>query len=117
MASGRCVMPDLSPSGLSMDPIHRFRISKLFSIQIASIELPFTNSALFMVLSVAGVALFLLGATRHRELVPNRLQMASEVFYDFMANTLRNATGPEGMQFFPLVFSLFMFILFANVLG
>lgn len=100
-----------------MDPIHQFQISKLFSIRLGSIELPFTNSALFMVLSVAGVTLFLLGATRRRDLVPSRLQMAAEAFYDFMANTLRNATGPEGMQFFPLVFSLFMFILFANVLG
>jgi F-type H+-transporting ATPase subunit a len=103
---------------LSMDPIHQFRITKLFSIaQIGSTEIAFTNSAVFMVLSVAGVALFLLGATRRRELVPSRLQMAAETFYTFMLDTLRNSAGTEAMAFFPLVFSIFMFVLFANVLG
>jgi F-type H+-transporting ATPase subunit a len=103
---------------LSMDPIHQFRITKLFPIaHIGSTDIAFTNSALFMVLSVAGITLFLLGATRHRELVPGRLQMTAEAFYTFMVDTLRNAAGPEAMAFFPLVFSIFMFVLFANVLG
>jgi F-type H+-transporting ATPase subunit a len=70
-----------------------------------------------MVLSVVAVTIFLLGATRARALVPGRLQMTAEWFYNFIADTLRNATGPEGMAFFPLAFSIFMFILFANVLG
>jgi F-type H+-transporting ATPase subunit a len=101
-----------------MDPIHQFHISKLFPIaRIGSADISFTNSALFMLLSVAGTVIFLLGSTRRRALVPGRLQMAAEVFYSFMADALVNAAGPEGMVFFPLVFSLFMFILFANVLG
>ena len=101
-----------------MDPIHQFQIKELFPVaQIGPFNIAFTNSALFMVLSVVGITLFLLGATRGRALVPGRLQMAAEVFYTFMADALRNAAGPEGMVFFPLVFSLFMFILFANVLG
>jgi F-type H+-transporting ATPase subunit a len=101
-----------------MDPIHQFQIKNLFPVaQIGPFNIAFTNSALFMVLSVVGITLFLLGATRGRALVPGRLQMAAEVFYTFMADALRNAAGPEGMVFFPLVFSLFMFILFANVLG
>ena len=101
-----------------MDPIHQFHISNFFPIaHIGSAEISFTNSALFMVLAVAGIALFLLGSTRHRALVPGRLQMAAETFYSFMADALVNSAGPDGMVFFPLVFSLFMFILFANVLG
>jgi len=103
---------------LSMDPIHQFQIKNLFPVaQIGPFNIAFTNSALFMVLSVAAITVFLLGATRGRALVPGRLQMAAEVFYTFMADALRNAAGPEGMVFFPLVFSLFMFVLFANVLG
>jgi len=101
-----------------MDPIHQFQIKELFPVaQIGPFNIAFTNSALFMVLSVLGVTLFLLGATRGRALVPGRVQMTAELFYNFMADSLRNATGPEGMAFFPLVFSIFMFILFANVLG
>jgi F-type H+-transporting ATPase subunit a len=101
-----------------MDPIHQFQIKELFPVaQIGPFNIAFTNSALFMVLSVVGVTVFLLGATRGRALVPGRLQMAAEVFYNFMADALRNTAGPDGMVFFPLVFSLFMFILFANVLG
>src|SRR6516165_369294 len=101
-----------------MDPIHQFQIKNLFpAVQIGPFNIAFTNSALFMVLSVAAITVFLLGATRSRATVPGRLQLAAELFYTFMADALRNAAGPEGMVFFPLVFSLFMFILFANVLG
>ena len=88
-----------------MDPIHQFQIKELFPVaQIGPFNIAFTNSALFMVLSVVGVTLFLLGATRGRALVPGRVQMTAELFYNFMADSLRNATGPEGMAFFPLVF-------------
>jgi F-type H+-transporting ATPase subunit a len=101
-----------------MDPIHQFHITKLFPVaQIGPADISFTNSALFMVLSVAAIVIFLLGSTRRRALVPGRLQMAAEMFYSFMADALLNTAGPKGMTFFPLVFSLFMFILFANVLG
>jgi F-type H+-transporting ATPase subunit a len=100
------------------DPIHQFRIVKLFPVaKFGNVDIAFTNSALFMVLAVAGISLFLLGSTRTRALVPNRLQAAAEMFYEFVAETVRSATGAEGMPFFPLVFSLFMFILFANVMG
>jgi len=101
-----------------MDPIHQFQISQLFPVaRIGPFNIAFTNSALFMVLSVVAITAFLLGSTRQRSLVPGRLQVAAELFYDFMASSLRNAAGEDGMVFFPLVFSLFMFILFANVLG
>jgi F-type H+-transporting ATPase subunit a len=101
-----------------MDPIHQFQISELFPVaRIGPFNIAFTNSALFMVLSVGTIVIFLLGATRPQALVPGRLQMTAELFYNFMADALRNAAGPDGMAFFPLVFSLFMFILFANVLG
>jgi F-type H+-transporting ATPase subunit a len=101
-----------------MDPIHQFQILKLFPIaRIGPADIAFTNSALFMVLSVGAIVIFLLGSTQRRALVPGRLQMAAELFYSFMADALRNTAGPDGMAFFPLVFSLFMFILFANVLG
>jgi F-type H+-transporting ATPase subunit a len=100
------------------DPIHQFEISKLFKLgEIAGHEIHFTNSALFMVIAVGGITALLLGTTGSRALVPGRLQSVAEISYEFVANTLRSTAGTEGMKFFPLVFSLFMFILFANVIG
>jgi F-type H+-transporting ATPase subunit a len=101
-----------------MDPIHQFEIKSLFAIaHIGAIEIAFTNSALFMLIALAVILLLTLGATRSRALVPSRAQAVAEMSYEFMETTLRNTAGSEGMKFFPLVFSLFMFILVLNVIG
>ncbi len=101
-----------------MDPIEQFRITKLFPIvKIGPVDISFTNSALFMVLAVGGITWFLVGSTRSQALVPSRLQSAAEAFYEFVADMIQNTTGSAGMVFFPFVFSIFMFILFANVVG
>ncbi len=107
------------------DPIHQFQISKLFSFgEIGSqaeggtgFELVFTNSALFMVLTVGLIAGYMILSTRGRGLVPNRLQLVSEMAYEFIANMVRSSAGTEGMRFFPFVFTLFTFILIANMFG
>jgi F-type H+-transporting ATPase subunit a len=77
----------------------------------------FTNSAFFMSLAVGGAASFILFATRKQSFIPDRWQMAAEMIYNFVADTIREFMGPKGMIFFPLVFSLFSFILMCNVLG
>jgi F-type H+-transporting ATPase subunit a len=101
-----------------MDPIHQFEIKRLFPIaHFGTTEIAFTNSALFMLIALAVILLLTLGATRSRALVPGRAQVLAEMSYEFMASTLRSTAGPEGMKFFPLVFSLFMFILVLNVMG
>jgi len=101
-----------------MDPIHQFEINNFFVLgHIGGVELAFTKSALFMLISLAVIALLMLGATSARALVPGRLQSVAEMSYEFIASTLQTTAGPEGMKFFPLVFSLFMFILTVNILG
>ena len=101
-----------------MDPIHQFEIKTLFPIaRIGATELAFTNSALFMLIALTVILLLTLAATRSRALVPGRLQTVAEISYEFVASTLRSTAGSEGMKFFPLVFSLFMFILVLNVIG
>src|SRR5262249_37431993 len=100
------------------DPIHQFQITPLFKIgKIGSTEIAFTNSALFMVVAVGVIVAFIVIGARSRALVPSRLQSAAELSYEFAATTIQSTAGPAGMQFFPLVFSLFMFILVANVMG
>ena len=103
---------------MRVDPIDQFEISKFFTIgKVGLREIAFTNSAMFMVIAVAGIALLMIGTTRGRALVPGRLQSLAEISYEFVADTLKSATGEAGMKFFPLVFSLFMFILVVNVIG
>lgn len=100
-----------------VDPIHQFHINTIVPIRVGNLDLSFTNSALFMVLTVVAAALFLTWATTSRALVPSRAQSVAEMAYEFVAKTLRDAAGTEGMRFFPLVFSLFMFVLVANLFG
>ena len=70
-----------------------------------------------MLISVVFTLLLMLVTTRERRLVPTRLQSFAELIYEFVANMIRGTAGEEGMKFFPLVFSLFMFILISNVIG
>ncbi|SRR5579871_510245 len=100
------------------DPIHQFQIVNYFSLgKIGSVNFAFTNSALYMGIAVGVTAALMLGATAGRELVPGRMQSIAELVYEFVAGTIRNTIGEGGMRFFPLVFSLFTFILISNVIG
>ena len=107
------------------DPIHQFNIVEMLSFGTIGADangeggfaLVFTNSALFMVLTVTLIAGYLILSTRGRGLVPSKLQLVSEMSYEFIANMVRNSAGTEGMKFFPFVFSLFTFILVSNMFG
>ena len=101
---------------MAADPIHQFEITKLFTIgHIGGQEIAFTNSSAYMFLSVAVISLLMLGTGR--QLIPGRMQSVAELSYEFVASTIRSTAGSEGMKFFPLVFSLFMFICISNVIG
>lgn len=100
-----------------VDPIHQFGITDIFSFGGEGGGVAFTNSALFMVLTVGLIAAFLILSTRGRGMVPTRMQVMSEMLYEFVANMVRQSAGTEGMKFFPFVFSLFMFVLMANLFG
>ena len=100
------------------DPIEQFQIHNWLPLgKIGSVDIAFTNSALYMGIAVGLTAALMLGATAGRELVPGRLQSIAELAYEFVADTIRNTIGEGGMRFFPLVFSLFMFILISNMVG
>jgi len=100
------------------DPIHQFEIHNIVTLgHIGGQEIAFTNSALYMAITVVGIAALLVGASASRALVPGRLQSVAELSYEFVSNTIQSTAGKEGMRFFPFVFTIFMFILVANVIG
>lgn len=102
---------------MSNDPTHQFLIQKIVPIEIGGIDFSFTNASLFMVASAAIASGFLYFTTTNRGLIPGRGQSIAEMSYEFIASMLKEGAGSKGMQFFPLVFSLFMFVLTANLLG
>ncbi|MDX2308952.1 MAG: F0F1 ATP synthase subunit A [Hyphomicrobium sp.] len=99
------------------DPIHQFEVKRLIPLELNGIDVSFTNASLFMVAAVAIIFLFLMYASGGRALVPTRLQSVAETLYEFVAGMIRDSMGEQGMKFFPLIFSLFMFILTLNMLG
>jgi len=102
----------------TLDPIHQFQIEKIFTLgHIGGQEIAFTNASAYMFGSVAIIAILMLGASAGARLIPTRFQSVGELAYEFTADTLRSITGDAGMKFFPFVFSLFMFILVANLIG
>ena len=99
------------------NPLAQFEIHPIFDFKMGGIDLSFTNASLFMVLAVSGIIFFMLGATRYRSLIPGRWQCMAEMIYEFIAGMLMENVGSDGLKFFPLIFSSFMFILFCNLLG
>ena len=99
------------------DPIHQFEIKKIIPIEINNIDLSFTNSSLFMMLTVLFISIFLISSIKKKKIIPTRLQSVSEIFYEFIANMINDNIGNKGQKFFPLIFTLFTFILFGNLLG
>lgn len=97
--------------------MHQFEISKIAEFKLFGLDVSFTNSSLWMVIILAVVSFVTIIGTSSRAVVPGRLQSLAEMAYEFVANLLTGVTGKEGMRFFPLVFSLFMFVLAANFLG
>ena len=99
------------------NPLQQFEIKTIVDIQLGGVDASFTNAGLFMVFSVAAVTLFLTLSMRGRSLIPGRWQSLAELSYEFIAGMVRDNVGSEGRRYFPFVFSLFMFILFANMIG
>jgi F-type H+-transporting ATPase subunit a len=99
------------------NPLHQFQIEELVPIHIGGLNASFTNSALWMVIGAAVLTSFLTLAMRERSLVPGKLQSMAELSYEFVAKMVRDNVGDAGKPFFPFIFTLFMFILTANVIG
>ena len=103
---------------VKMDPIHQFELKPIFTLgRIGQTDIVFTQASLYMLAAVALITLLTYFATRRNSLVPGRIQSLVEMSYEFIASTVRNSAGEEGMRFFPFVFSIFMFVLVLNLFG
>jgi F-type H+-transporting ATPase subunit a len=98
-------------------PLEQFEIKRLYEVHIGGLDVSVTNSAVFMVVAIVLVTAFLTLGMRQHALVPGRWQSMVELSYEFIAKMVRDNVGSEGMRYFPFVFTLFMFILFCNLIG
>jgi len=99
------------------NPLEQFEIRRWIPIEVSDIDISFTNSATFMVAAVLAASALMILGTRKRTIVPGRWQLLAELSYTFIAKMLSDTVGKEGKPYFPFIFSLFMFVLFGNMLG
>ena len=98
-------------------PLHQFEIASIYDINLYNTDISFTNSALSMIIAISvALIIFYFGSSKNGG-EPKRLQVIVEMSYSFIANMVRDNVGNKGKIFFPFIFSLFLFILFGNVLG
>ncbi len=98
-------------------PLTQFEVKKIIDIKIGKYDLSFTNSALYMVIATFLIITFMIFSTRKKSLIPSRIQTIAEILFNFINDLIKGSIGDEGQKFFPLIFSLFTFILICNFLG
>lgn len=98
-------------------PLAQFEVYPLIPFHIAGLDLSFTNASLWMMIAIAAATLVMHLGVRAVALVPGRWQSLSEMLVAFVTDIVETNAGKEAMKFFPLIFSLFMFVLFANLCG
>jgi len=104
--------------GFNVDPMQQFEVYPIIELpMVGGVDTSFTNASLWMMIAVLCVSLFLTLSARGAALVPSRLQSLGELAYEFIANMIRDNAGQEGLRYFPFIFTLFMFVLFCNMLG
>ena len=99
------------------NPMEQFSVETITPLVVAGYDVSFTNSSLWMVIALAAVSVFLFVGTARPQLVPGRMQAATEYLYDFVRKMMDENVGPEGRRYAPLIFSVFIFVLASNLLG
>ena len=98
-------------------PLKQFEIDPISNIELGGYNISFTNSSFAMLITVLVITLFLTLTVNTRSIIPSRMQLISELMYNFIAQLLSDTVGDNGKRYFPFVFSLFMFVLIGNMVG
>jgi len=103
---------------MAMNPMHQFEVYRIGpEIKLGGVNLSFTNASLFMTISSITILLLLFFGTKKKSLIPSKLQLVTEMSYTFIAKMINDTAGPNAKPFFPFIFTLFMFVLFCNMIG
>ena len=103
---------------MATNPMHQFNVYKIGpEIKINGIDLSFTNASLFMLISAISISIFLLLGTKDKKIIPGKFQLLSEILYNFISKMINDTAGKKAKPYFPFIFSLFIFVLFCNMVG
>ena len=103
---------------MALNPMHQFEVYKIGpEISFGEVNISFTNSSLFMAVSGLAILMFLFFGTKKKLLVPSKMQLITEMSYTFVAKMINDTAGSNAKPFFPFIFTLFMFVLFCNMVG
>lgn len=99
------------------NPLVQFNIKKLIDIKIFDFDISFTNSSAYMLIASILALTYFYAAFYNSRLIPSRLQISAEMMYNLVTNMLNQNVGEKGQKFIPIILTLFIFILFCNLLG
>ena len=103
---------------MSTNPMHQFNVYRIGpEISLGNVDISFTNASLFMVISALTIVSVLFVGTRRKAIVPTKIQLLTELSYTLVSKMISDTAGSKAKPYFPFVFSLFMFVLFCNMLG
>ena len=103
---------------MALNPMHQFEVYKIGpEINLGGINISFTNASLFMTISSILILLLLFFGTKKKSLIPSKIQLITEMSYTFVAKMINDTAGSAAKSFFPFIFTLFMFVLFCNMVG
>jgi F-type H+-transporting ATPase subunit a len=103
---------------MSTNPMHQFNVYRIGpEISFGNVDISFTNASLFMMISALAIISVFFAGTKRKAIVPTKIQLLTELSYTFISKIISDTAGSKAKPYFPFVFSLFMFVLFCNMLG
>ena len=103
---------------MTSNPMHQFEVYSIGpEIILGPVNISFTNSSLFMAISSATIMMLLFLGTKKKSIIPSKIQLVAEMSYSFVAKMISDTAGANAKPFFPFIFTLFMFVLFCNMIG
>ena len=103
---------------MSTNPMHQFNVYRIGpEISLGKVDISFTNASLFMMISALAIISVLFAGTKRKAIVPTKIQLLTELSYTLVSKMISDTAGSKAKPYFPFIFSLFMFVLFCNMLG
>jgi len=103
---------------MSTNPMHQFNVYRIGpEISLGNVDISFTNASLFMIISVLAIISVFFAGTRRKAIIPSKIQLLTELSYTLISKMISDTAGSKAKPYFPFVFSLFMFVLFCNMIG
>ena len=103
---------------MSTNPMHQFNVYRIGpEISLGNVDISFTNASLFMIISAITIISIFFAGTRRKAIIPTKIQLLTELSYTLISKMISDTAGSKAKPYFPFVFSLFMFVLFCNMLG